>query len=421
MIDRKEISRAFDVSDISEAYTGPVEIIDLKDELGTKGHVLVVRGDKAYADALGENANLANPKFWLYENLINSPRVQEQLRYNPNHKLFDGVGFSSLEALGYHAKRLGRKAVVVMAHEHVPDKEVFERYDIEVIHGDKPAEEGYVEKQREVLSQRDDLIPLHQALYGAQALASIGNAVANRLEELCISPDETYWSMASGSNLYGIGTKIKDKFSSKTVLVEPKKERTVDPSLNLSSPEAVKLFAKNKLRNYSLDDWNRITSGIFPLHAEHPNRYLLVNWLGAGDTGVDSTTGISSGEVKKMQKKLRKLSPEYDWTPTTALPLVPAIRSANKGNNVLVMSYGKNRENKSRDVTLIDKIPWIIRNETPLQKVAASIALAGYLTAASYASYGIMFEDTPVFNGFAVVDKDGKTWVSNLVDKIEEK
>src|SRR3989338_3090789 len=416
MMKLKEITQVFDVSNVSEAYHGSIDITDLKDELGTKGHVLVVRGDKAYVDVLGDNAHLANPKFWLYENLINSPRVQEQLKGNPNHKLFDGVGFSSLEALGYHAKRLGRKAVVVMAHEHVPDDKVFERYDMEVIHGDKPAEEGNVEKQREVLSQRDDLIPLHQALYGAQALAPIGNAVANRLEELCIIPDETFWSMASGSNLYGIGNKIKSRFHIKTVLLEPKKGRTVDPSLDLSNPEEVKSFAKRKLRDYSLDDWNRINPGIFPLHVKHPNRYLLINWLYKGYTGIDSTVGISSSEVNKIQKRLRRLSPEYDWTKTTALTMVPAIEAANRGKNVLVMSYGKNRENKSRDITFIDQIPWILRNETPFQKVAASIMLAGYLAAASYASWDIIFQNIPAFNGSAVVDKDEKTWVSRLAD-----
>ena len=204
MIGRKEIVQALDVSDVSdvsETYEGNIQITDLREELGTLGHVLVVRGDLAYEDRLkyaGLPTSLANPKFWLYENLINSPRIQEQLRKHPNHKLFDGVGFSSLEALGYHAKQLGRKAVVVMAHEHVPDDEVFERYDIEVIHGDKPAEEGYVETLREVLAQRGDLIPLHQALYGARALAPVGNSVVNLLEELCIVPDETYWCMASG-------------------------------------------------------------------------------------------------------------------------------------------------------------------------------------------------------------------------------
>jgi len=416
MIKRQEIMEAYDVSNVSEAYNGPVEITDLKDELGTKGHVLVVRGDKAYADVLGENAGLANPKFWLYENLINSPRIQEQLIKHPNHKLFDGVGFSSLEALGYHARRLGRKAVVVMAHEHVPDDEVFERYDIEVIHGDKPAEEGYIEKQREVLSQRDDLIPLHQALYGAQALATIGNAVTSRLEDLCITPDETYWCMASGSGLYGIGTKINERFGSKVVLVEPDMERTVDPSLDLSNPETIRSFAVKKLRDYSVKDWNRINSGVFPLHVEHPNRYLLVNWLSTRETGLDSTVGISSRKMTKVQDRLRRLNPEYDWTKTTALAMVPAIDAAKKGKNVLVMSYGKFRENKFRDARIRDEIPWISRWETPIQKAVASIALAGYLTAASYASYGAMFNDTPVFNGFAVVDRDNQTWVSRLAD-----
>jgi len=71
---RKEIVQAWDISEVNETYEGNVQITDLREELGTQGHVLVVRGDLAYSDALGEDSDLANPKFWLYENLINSPR-----------------------------------------------------------------------------------------------------------------------------------------------------------------------------------------------------------------------------------------------------------------------------------------------------------------------------------------------------------
>lgn len=381
MLGTRDIIKAYDVNSVSENYSGEIEITDLKQELGTKGHLLVVRGDNAYSDELGENKDLANPKFWLYENLINSPRVQEQLRRHPNYKLFDGVGFSSLEALGFHTNRIGRKAVVVMAHEHVPDDEVIDRYGIEVIHGYRPAEEGYVKKQREVLAQRDDLIPLHQALYGAQALAPVGNTIVNRLEELCIVPDETYWCMASGSNLYGIGAKMKSIFGSKIVLVEPKLDRTIDPSLDLSDSEAIRSFAKRELRNYSLDDLDRITSGVFPLHGEHPNKYLLFNWLISGETGFDSTIGVSSGEVNKIQKRLKNLNSDYDWTKTTALTMVPAIKAAKEGKNILVMSYGKNRAHKFRDLNLVEEVPWILRYETPFQKATALTVGLGWSTA----------------------------------------
>jgi len=413
MTHRSDMIQACDVSNVGEVYPGAVEITDLKGELGTKGHVLVVRGDKAYTDILGDNAHLANPKFWLYDALINSQRIQEQLKRHPGHKLFDGVSHSGLEALGFHANNLGRKAVVVMAHEHVPDPTVFDRYNIEVIHATGPAEVGYVNKQREVLSQRDDLIPMHQALYGAQGLAPVGNAVVSRLEELCINPDETYWCIASGSNLYGIGTKIKAKFGSQIIVVEPKIERTIDSSLDLSDPEAVKSFASTKLRDYSLSNWNRINSGIYPLHVKYPNKYLLVNWLRTGKTDIDSSIGVDSNQVHRIQRKLRQLSLEYDWSKTTALTMVPAIKAAKKGRNVLVMSYGKDRENKSRDCTLLDSIPRILRNETPLQKVAAAVVLAGWVTVGSY----VTFTDTPVFNGFAVVDNVGETWVSDMVER----
>lgn len=357
MINLREISRAFDVSNISEAYPGPVEITDLKEELGTKGHVLVIRGDRAYANRLGDNAPVANPKFWLYENLLNSEKAQQELATHPDHKLFDGVGFSSLEAIGYHANRIRRGAVVVMAHEMVPEKEFFDRFkNVEVIHADRerdgPLEEGYVNKQREVLHNRDDLIPLHQALHGAKALAPIGNKVVKTLEELAIFPDETFWCIASGSSLYGIGSIVKDKFGSQTMVVEPTTNPTIPDSLDLSDPKAVKEFARKEFRNYTLPNWDKKHSGIAPLHGAHVNRYMLMDWSQTGRTGIDGTIKVTPSKVTEIQEGLRDINPDYDWTETTALALAPAIQSAQKGKNVLVMAYGRDRETQYRDVII---------------------------------------------------------------------
>jgi len=388
MTTRKEIVDVFDVKEVSETYPENVQITDLREELGTQGRVLVVRGDLAYAHHLGENKDLANPKFWMYENLINSARVQEQLRANPNHKLFDGVGFSSLEALGYHANRIGRKAVVVMPHIFVPDSNVFERYDIEVIRGDKFAEEGYIKKQIEVLSQRDDLIPMHQALYGAQALAPIGNKVVERLEEMCIAPDETFWCLASGSNLYGIGEKIRKRFGSITTVVEPRWYRSIDPDLDLSDKLSVKEYAKAHLKNYSNADWDGTYHLIAPLHVKHPNRYLLLNWLQSGITGFDKAIGIDENVTRLLQETLRILNSDHDWSNTTALTLVPAIEAAREGKDVLVMAYGR-RESKHRIREGVGRTPkynwpWILRWETPAQKVALTAASLAMTAAGAY-------------------------------------
>jgi len=264
MISLKEIIQAYNVEQVNETHREDlVKVTDLQESLGTKGHILVVRGDLAYQENVGE---FGNPKFWMYSNILNSQRIQEELKRFANHELFDGVGFSSLEALSYHARTIGRSAVVVMAHEMVPDTGFSERYpNVEIIHADGPMEEGYVKKQVEVLSSRDDLIPLHQALHGAQALAPVGNSILNRLEEMCIVPDITFWAMASGSNLYGIGGRIKQKFpDTQVVVVEPNTERTIDLGLDLNDGEAVKEFARRKIRDYTLNRWDRTYSGIAP-------------------------------------------------------------------------------------------------------------------------------------------------------------
>ncbi len=350
---RREILGAFTIENVTERYQGLVEITNLKDALGTKGNVLVVRGDLALIDKL-PYPKLANPKMWLYENLIRSPRMQKYLKEYPGHKIFDGVAFSALEALGYHAKLLDRKTVVVMAHEHIPDPAIFKRWNIEVIHADGPAEEGYVKKQAEVLKLRNDIIPCHQALYGARALAPIGNSVADFVADQ-YDLDSTYWCIASGSNLYGIGKKIKERLGSvETVVVETETEKTIDPRINPHNKEQVKRYTIEKLRKSHLDSWNRTFSGVFPLHVASPNRYLLLFWNMVGDMWFDRMAYAQVEEIAGVQRLLRETNPEWNWTRTTALTLVPALKEARKGANVLVMSYGKYRENKYRDGTIID-------------------------------------------------------------------
>jgi hypothetical protein len=160
--------------------------------------------------------------------------------------------------------------------------------------------------------------------------------------------------MASGSNLYGIGGKIKQKFpNTQTIVVEPLSERTIDPLLNLGDEKAVKEFAKMKNKDYTLDDWNRDYSGIAPLHISHPNRYPLLVWAKTGRTGFDRVLGIPKTKVIETQRLIRDINPkEFDWSLTTSLALAPAIESAKQGKNILVMAYGKFRNHTLRRLNL---------------------------------------------------------------------
>lgn len=348
---RKEILSAFAVENVTKRYTSEeIKIIDLRGALRTKGHVFVVRGDLALADQL-PYPWLSSPKMWVYEGLVRSKRIQEAMKAHPDYRLFDGVGFFGLEALGFHATRLDREAVAVMAREFVPDPDVFKRWDIEVINGDGPAEEGYVRKQAEVLASRKDLIPLHQALYGAKALAPVGNSVADIIADKC-SLDLTFWCIAGGSNLFGIGGKIKQHFPHvKTIVVEPEGQMTIGPNVDPHNAGKVKQYAKKKLiRDSFLREWNNTSSGIFPLHISTPNRYLLHLWSITGDMGFDKLVPVRVENAAATQRLLRETNQEWDWTETTALALTPAIKEARKGFDVLVVSYGKKREHLHRHI-----------------------------------------------------------------------
>jgi len=78
----------------------------------------------------------------------------------------------------------------------------------------------------------------------------------------------------------------------------------------------------------------------------------LLLWASTGDIGFDKVVQIPTKEALKTREQLQAINPDYDWTKTTALTLNPAIELANQGKNVLVMAYGKDRENKSQDVII---------------------------------------------------------------------
>lgn len=346
--DLKKIIECFDPKDVSEVYQGKVELTNLKDELKTQGHVLVVRGDKAYSE---KGVKEGNPKYWMYGNILDSPKIQNQLTQYPRYKLFDGVGFSGLEALCWHSKRIGRGIVVVMAYEMLADKDFVNEKGIEIFHGEEPMEEGYVKKQAEILSQRKDLIPLHQALKGPKAMRPIGNSIEEKLEYMKLHIDESYWCIASGSSIYGIGLKLRER-GTKLLVVEPSTNITIPLNLDLQNPDEVKIFARKELRDYELKSWNGTHSGIMPLHVSHLNRYLLVNWSSTGITYIDGLKHINEKEVRKLKEDLLALNSDYNWSDTTLLSLVPGIKSAKDGKNILVMAYGKDKSHTLRRINI---------------------------------------------------------------------
>lgn len=341
-ISSAELVEAFSTSSVTEVYGGPVVLTDLRKTLKTEGHLLVVRGDLAYSNEY--NGHALTPKLWVYENMVASARIQSAMRDHPNHAFFDGVGPSGLEALHFHARRNKRKSVVVVA-------DVFRMPphwdDLEVIRADEPLEWGYVRKQAEMLRSRTDLIFLNQALYAAKAMAPVGNRVVRELENLGVRPDATVWCMAGGSCLYGIGGKIAERFpTAKTILAEHEHASAMNLTLDLADPNAVRAFARDKLREYfghtpptatvSKDDLL-----YFPLHPILPNRYLLQLWKHTGETGVSRVLRVAPEAALRIHGRLRAAG--FDWTHTTALALEPAIRLAEEGKNVVAMVYGANR------------------------------------------------------------------------------
>jgi len=340
-----ELVETLSTRSVTEIYDGHVVLTDLQDTLGTKGRLIVVRGDCAYSDVHIEYAR--TPKLWVYENIIRSQRIQNAMRNHPDHALFDGVGSSGLEALYYHARRNKKELVVVIAQEFPLPPHVASWEHIEIIRAEGPYEWGYVRKLAEVLRTRKDLIFLNHALHAIKAMAPVGNRVVHELEKLGVRPDASVFCMAGGSCLYGIGGKISEHFlDSEAILVEHADASTMDMTLDLRDPDAVRAFARQKIKGYRRRNRpSRLLSEedllFFPLHVDLPTLYLLQLWEYTGDIGVDRILRVAPESVLLVHERLRVAG--FDWTHTTALALEPAIRLADEGKNVVAMVYGANR------------------------------------------------------------------------------
>ena len=333
-----ELIEAFSMSRVSKVYYGPLVLTDLGPALRLKGgRVLAIR-----ADFLG------SPKLWAYREMLESDRIQALLRAHPDYALFDGVGLSGFQALSFYARILGRKLVVVVAKEF-PDHLATGFGDVEIIRADGPGEWGYVKKLAEVLKTRKKLIFVNQALYAGQGLAPVGNRVVQELEILGIRPDATAGVMASGGCMYGIQKKIAEGFSgTETILVECAESSTFDSSLDLRDKEAVKAFAEEKLLGYLDHDPPAFSLSakdllFFPLHVDLPNRLWLEFLALTGKVPFDRVVKVSQDAALQVQGRLRKAG--FDFGPTTAMALVPAIEGAEQENKTFAaVVYGKGKD-----------------------------------------------------------------------------
>ena len=307
---------------ITQSTELDVELTDLKDTLGTKGHLLVVRGDRT---------PLGSHKYWQYHHLIGSERIQERLQAYPDKVLFDGAGLNGLEAIAHFSKEINRKCAVVVPKEVEGNISQDIGDHVEIIFTDGQQEEGYIKKQDEVLKSRKDIIFLNQALYGAQSMAPVGNKVAEMLRERCITPDYGAWVIASGATLYGIGKRLQHAFPDLQNVVADDKSSTALESSNECVPEGASYH------------------GIFPLHKYIKNVYLKKLWNETG-VGFDSLEKVTTEQVESTRNLLKNKG--FDWSDTSALATNKAIDLANEGKNVVVMAYAKPRDIKYRDLEI---------------------------------------------------------------------
>jgi len=334
---RVELIEAFSMSRVRKIYNGPLVLTDLGPALKlNQGRILGLRGDL-----------LGSLKFPAYEEMLASERIRALLRDHPDWPLFDGVALSGIEALSFFACALGRKLVVVVPWEF-PLHLATIHGEVEIIRADEPRELGYVWKMAQVLRERKNLIPVNQA-GSPWALAPVGNRVVQELEILGIRPDATAGVMASGGCMYGIQKKIAEGFSgTETILVECAESSTFDSSLDLRDKEAVKAFAEEKLLGYLDHDPPAFSLSakdllFFPLHVDLPNRLWLEFLALTGKVPFDRVVKVSQDAALQVQGRLRKAG--FDFGPTTAMALVPAIEGAEQENKTFAaVVYGKGKD-----------------------------------------------------------------------------
>ncbi|MDP3646208.1 MAG: hypothetical protein Q8R25_03910 [bacterium] len=328
-----ELVEAFSVSSVTEIYGGPLELTDVSDVLETKGRILMVRGDLA--------PGVPNAKGFVSPYLIK--RMEAQMREHPDYALFDGVGPSSLEADHFYAELHDRRTVFVIAKEFELPPHVASWGRTEFIRGEEQAEWGYVRKMAEVLRTRTDLIPLHQAFYGAWAMAHVGNRVVQELEKLGVRPDASVFVAASGSSLWGIGNVLANRFSSETIMVT----KTVSVArADLKDADKMRSRARDLLKQYSIRNPSvsitTVDAEVSPLHMVLPSVALLRLVALTGKPGIDLVQKVEREDRERVQERLRTAG--HNWTGTTAMALVPAIQLANQGKTVVTMVYGKGKD-----------------------------------------------------------------------------
>ena len=328
-----ELVEAFSTRSVNKIYGGPLTLTNLRSILGTKGDVWVVRGDLA--------PNVPNAKSFVSPYLIK--RVETDMHEHPDYPLFDGVGPSSLEAGHFYAEQNNKRIVFVVAKELELPPRVTSWRNTEIIRADGFAEWGYVRKMAQVLRTRTDIIPLHQAFYGAWAMAHVGNRVVYEFEKLGVRPDATVWVAASGSCLWGIGRKLAERYSSETIMVT----KTVSVNrADLKDEDKMRSRARDMLKQYSIRNPSVPISEsdfkVFPLHMVLPSVALLRLVALTGKPGVDLVEKVAGEDRERVQAQLRTNG--YNWTDTTAMALVKAIQFANEGKNVVAMVYGKGKD-----------------------------------------------------------------------------
>lgn len=369
------------------------KITDLTDilQIENNGRLYVIRMDL--------NKGVDNHKKPVVAGLILRGVLKGNIPKESIDTLIDGGNFNSAKALKYYTKKLGMKGMYVMSRlfpKHIID--ILEAEHFHVIQAprkyDNAMEKEFYEYLVGLMGNKDfrkNKFCLLHAKYGGKASYPFGIEIAEKLEQ---APDYTVSCIGAGSTLEGLQIAIQDYFK------EKKSEKI--PSIIIGEHELSPLFTEfipYRRSQGSLPSVERVIrdadSDFYAYHKELPHivigpHYDEINPLLSKKSidKIDEVVQYSDHDWMTMQKHLENKG--ISVGNSSAANLNVAANIANEGNNVLTVIFEPFREFYKIPIdNNIVELPWILRMETPKQKVAFAAASVGLLVASIYYAMNI--------------------------------
>ncbi len=364
------------------------EITDLSDLLR------IQNGGKVYAVRMDLNHGVDNHKKPVVAGLLLRGIIKGRIPREEIDTLIDGGSFNSASAAKHYAEKFGMNAVYVISRlfpQHITD--LLEDEHFKVIRAPKRYEHAIEREFYEHLVRlmkdsefRRNKFCLWHARDGGKAMYPLGKETAKTLPQ---APDYVLSCLGAGTTLEGLQLAVQDYFQEQgnkkpEVIVA---EHELSPLFARIIPfkEAIRTQLKAEVDPNSYGRVNGLPHIVIGPHYDEINPLIPQEAIAR----IDGVVQYSEHDWMTMQKFLEEN--DISVGNSSAANLAAAASLANEGKVVLTVIFEPFRDFYKKHYDL----PWILRDETPSQRLAFKAAAAAWLTAAAILGYGFMINPPP--------------------------